>query len=164
MLKWAFYAGGAVLLLVIVVVVVGYLLPVAHVASRGATFRVPPDRVFAAVTEVAKFPEWRTDVKTVEILSEKPLRWREDGSNGVITFEVQERRPPTRLVTRIADPSLPFGGSWTYELTPADGGTRLTITEHGEVYNPVFRFMSRFVFGHAGTIEAFLTALTKRLA
>jgi hypothetical protein len=69
---------------------------------------------------------------------------------------VTERQPPRRLVTRIADQSLPFGGTWTYELTPAGSGTRLTITEHGTVFNPVFRFMSRFVFGHAATIERFL--------
>ena len=90
-------------------------------------------------------------------------RWREHGDNGTITFEIVEARPPARLVRRIADPSLPFGGTWTYELTPHASGTRLTITEAGEVYNPVFRFMSRFVFGHTATMDRFLTDLTARL-
>ena len=85
-----------------------------------------------------------------------PPRWVEHGSNGDIAFESVERDPPRRLVTRIADRSLPFGGTWTYELTPAGSGTRLRITEHGEVFNPVFRFMSRFVFGHTATIDRFL--------
>ena len=48
---------------------------------------------------------------------------------------------------------------WTYELTPADSGTLLTITESGEVYNPIFRFISRFVIGHTGTMEGVLRAL-----
>jgi hypothetical protein len=33
------------------------------------------------------------------------------------------------------------------------------ITERGEVYNPVFRFVSRFIMGHSATASAFLKAL-----
>ena len=60
---------------------------------------------------------------------------------------------------RIADPDLPFGGTWTYELKPDGGGTQLVITERGEVYNPIFRFMSRFVFSHTATMERFVASL-----
>jgi hypothetical protein len=63
------------------------------------------------------------------------------------------------MVTRIADKTLTFGGAWTYELSPQGGGTRLVITEHGEVYNPLFRFMSRFVFGHTATLDRYLADL-----
>jgi hypothetical protein len=41
--------------------------------------------------------------------------------------------------------------------------TQITITERGEVYNPIFRFMSRYVFSHHATIDAYLTALGKKL-
>ena len=44
-------------------------------------------------------------------------------------------------------------------LLESDGATTLTITEEGEIYNPVFRFMSRFIFGYHGTQHAFLKAL-----
>jgi hypothetical protein len=54
---------------------------------------------------------------------------------------------------------LPFGGPWTYELRPEGSATHLTITEHGEVFDPFFRFMSRFVLGHAATMERILTLL-----
>ncbi len=46
---------------------------------------------------------------------------------------------------------------------PAPQGSTLTITEDGEVYNPIFRFMSRFVFGHEATMAAYLSAAEKRL-
>ena len=36
---------------------------------------------------------------------------------------------------------------------------RLTITEDGEVYNPFFRFMSRFVFGQTATLDEFVRNL-----
>jgi hypothetical protein len=68
------------------------------------------------------------------------------------------------VVSRIADRSLPFGGRWTFELSPAPGGTLLRITEDGEVYNPIFRFVSRFVFGHDRTINGYLEDLERHLA
>ena len=42
-------------------------------------------------------------------------------------------------------------------------GSRLSITERGEVYNPIFRALSRFVFGYTGTIESCLEAAKKKL-
>jgi hypothetical protein len=36
------------------------------------------------------------------------------------------------------------------------------ITEKGEVSNVLFRFMSRYVFGHTSTIDSYLTALAKK--
>jgi hypothetical protein len=68
------------------------------------------------------------------------------------------------FVARIADTDLPFGGTWTYELKPEGAGTRVTITERGEVYNPIFRFMSRFVLSQTATMEKYLAALTARAA
>jgi uncharacterized protein YndB with AHSA1/START domain len=156
--------AGAIAVLILLVVAIGYALPQSHVASREATYASPPETVFGALRDVERYPTWRTDVRAVEVLSRTPAsRWREHGSNGTITFEIQEAQPPRRLVSRIADTSLAFGGSWTYVLSPHGSGTRLSITEHGEVYNPVFRFMSRFVFGHTATMEKFLADLGAHL-
>jgi hypothetical protein len=157
------FAAGIVFPIV-ALVAIGYLLPVAHVASSEAHVNRPPDEVFATIADVTRYPEWRSDVSRVQLVAEAPrLRWIESGANGDITFELEERTPPRELRTRIADGSLPFGGRWTYELTPSGSGTHVRITEHGEVYNPLFRVLSRFVFGHTATIEAYLAALTKRL-
>jgi hypothetical protein len=41
-------------------------------------------------------------------------------------------------------------------------GAALRVTEDGEVYNVIFRFMSRFVFGQTGTIERYLKDLGKK--
>ena len=164
MRNWAVYIGGTVAALIVALVIAGYLLPVAHVASVEARFARPPADVFAAIEDVRRYPEWRPDVSRVDVLSESPrVRWKESGSNGDITFELEDRVVPTRLQSRIADPSLPFGGSWTYEVTPSGSGTRVRITERGEVYNPIFRVLSRFVFGHTATMEQFLQNLAGKL-
>jgi hypothetical protein len=66
-------------------------------------------------------------------------------------------------VVRIAETRLPFGGEWTFEISPAADGADLRIHEDGEVYNAIFRFMSRFIFGYYGSIESFLRNLGAKL-
>ena len=164
MLRWVLYAGAGIVLIIAALVVVGYLLPVGHVASAEARLARQPAEVFATIADVTRYPEWRPDLSRVEVLADAPrTRWKESGSNGEITFEVEDATPPARLRARIADRTLPFGGSWTYEVTPSGSGTLVRITEHGEVYNPVFRVLSRFVFGHTATMEQFLRNLERKL-
>jgi uncharacterized protein YndB with AHSA1/START domain len=148
----------------LLVVVTGMLLPKEHTARSHATIDAPPDSVWRVLTDVAAFPTWREDVIRVEMLPSPngQKTWRETGKHGAITFEERAADPPRRLVARIADPSLPFGGSWTYDVVPEAAGSRVTITEDGVVRNPVFRFMSRFVFGHHATQQAYLRALGRR--
>jgi uncharacterized protein YndB with AHSA1/START domain len=164
MKKLLLFLALGLLALVAVVVAIGYALPQDHTASREATFAVPPSTVFDTVADVARYPEWRRDLAKVELLGNEPLRWREHSGGDALTFEATESRRAERFEVRIADASLPFGGTWTYELMPEPAGTRLRITERGEVYNPVFRFLSRFVIGHTATIDTYLADLTRRLA
>jgi len=88
--------------------------------------------------------------------------FREDSANGLITYELLEDIPGARLVTRIVDQDLGYSGSWTYQFSGANGGTRVRITEDGEVPNVLFRFVSRFVFGHTATVDAYLKALGRK--
>jgi len=90
--------------------------------------------------------------------------WREiDAHGNSVTYEAIEETPPFRLITRIADPHLPYGGMWVHEISPEPGGSMLQITENGEIYNPIYRFMSRFVFGYTATIDAAVQALHAKL-
>jgi hypothetical protein len=82
--------------------------------------------------------------------------WIEHTDMGPLPLEVVSEDPPCELVIRIADDDLPFEGTWTYELEETAEGTRLTVREDGEVKNPVFRFMSKFIFGHAASMEHYL--------
>lgn len=156
----------AILLAVVTIVLVaGALLPVGHVATVRARLDAAPTDVWATMTDFHRTAGWRSGIERVERLPDADGHavWRETGRFGPMTFEVAESEPGRRLVLRIADPELPFGGSWTYRLAPADGGTVLTITEDGQVHNPLFRFMSRFVFGHHRTMETYVADLARRL-
>jgi hypothetical protein len=148
----------------LLVVVIGYLLPVKHVATVAARVPATPAQIWGALTDVAAYPKWRGDVTSVEMLpaDSRRVAWREHGKNGAISFGIEQAEPPHRLVTRITDKSLPFGGAWEYVVTPDGAGSRVQITERGEVYNPVFRLVSRFIMGHAATASAYLVALGAR--
>ena len=145
---------------------IGIVLPQAHTATVSARLAAPPDSVWAAMTAVEAFPRWRPGVDTVQRLPDRdglPV-WRETGTHGSMTLAVIAWEPPRRLVTRIADEDLPYGGTWTYELVPDGAGTRVTLTEDGEIYNPAFRFMARFVFGYEGTMRTYLGGLMEKFA
>lgn len=93
------------------------------------------------------------------------LSWREHTEQGVMTFAVEAFEPPRRMVGRIADKNLPFGGAWEYVLAPDatdPGKTRVTITERGYVTNPIFRFVSRFLIGHYSTLDTYLKDLGRK--
>lgn len=170
-MRWVIIA--AVVLVVVVVLVVGVLaigwsLPVKHRATRSARIAARPADVFALIDAPAGFAQWRSGVTRVEVVTTDdagaPLSFREHSGDGAITYDIVERVRDRRLVTRIADAGLPFGGQWTYELEPDGDGTTLRITEDGEVYNPLFRFVSRFVMGHTASIDRYLGDVTRRFA
>jgi polyketide cyclase/dehydrase/lipid transport protein len=163
-MRWIIYLVAALVLLAAVVAIVGAMLPKAHTASRTARIALPPDKLYAVLSNVSEYPAWRTDVKSLERLPDREGRpaWVEETSGMKIPMYFERMDPPSLLVARIADPKLPFGGTWTYRIAPVPGGSDLTITEDGEVYNVIFRFMSRFVFGHYATMDAFLKHLQAR--
>jgi uncharacterized protein YndB with AHSA1/START domain len=156
--------AGGIITLIVVVLLVGALLPRKHLASREITLRQPPSEVYATLRNFASAPKWRPDLERVELLEdvEGRIRFREDSKNGRITYELLEENPPEKLVTRIVDVDLGYSGTWTYSLSPNEQGTRVRITEEGDVPNVIFRVMSRFVFGHTATMDAYLGALARK--
>lgn len=159
--RWSIRAAVFLAVLLLTMAAFGWMLPVGHVASGSAVIGAPAEVVFARVADVPAYPSWWSEVSRVEPLTpvDGRARYREHMRTGAVVFEVVERVPPVRFVSRIADPEQPFGGTWTFELAPADGGTRVTITERGEVYNPLFRFLSHYVFSQTATLDGCLAAL-----
>jgi uncharacterized protein YndB with AHSA1/START domain len=164
MVSWLLRIVIGLVVIIAIVVIAGYSLPKGHTASRTAHLPAPPEKVWATITDFQSFPAWRKDVKSVTVLpTENGKRsWREDGKNGVVTYAADAWEPPSHFVARIADTGLPYGGSWVYSISPNATGSTITITENGEVHNPVFRVVSRFM-SQTATIDAYLSALANKL-
>jgi hypothetical protein len=161
-MKWVLFGVGGIVALIAAMAAIGAMLPRGHRATRRARFKQKPEAIYAVLSGP---PDWRSDLKEFGDLPDKEGRkqWWELSQGQKITYELVEDLPPKRRVTRIADKSLPFGGTWTLEIVPeGDGGAALRVTEDGEVYNVIFRFMSRFIFGQTGTIERFLKDLGRK--
>jgi hypothetical protein len=154
-------AATVLIALVLCVVAIGAFLPKHHLASRSAAYRATPEQLFALI---AGTQAWRTGVTHSEIVSDADGRelLRETARDGqTITYEVLDRMPPTSLKRRIVTENLPYSGTWTYSLQPQGQLTIVRITEDGQVYSPVFRFVSRFILGPTSTLDAYLRALGK---
>jgi uncharacterized protein YndB with AHSA1/START domain len=161
-MRWIFRILGIIVALALCVVAIGAALPRQHVVSRQAIYHQPAEAIWQAIMDYEKFPTWIRGVARVETFQSPDGHpgWTEILSSGMkIPLEVTDAAPPRRLVTRIADPKLPWGGTWTTEITPAPDGSVMRITEDGYVNNPVFRFMSRFVFGYTDTLDSYMKSL-----
>lgn len=153
-MTWYWYVVIAAVLVVAAVYLTGWLLPAKHSATRTTDIASPPETVFAKIADFEKRPSWRKDLKKVTV--EPGGRFVTEDS---LRYEIIENIAPRRLVTRIADDTLEFGGTWTIEVAAVPGGSRVTVREDGFVKSPVFRFFSRFVFGHTKTMDDFLKDL-----
>ena len=165
MMKWLARIVVVLLVAGIAVFLVGIALPQNHTASRTTHLSAPPERVWATITDVAAFPSWRSEVESVAQLPPRDgkMVWREISKHqNELTYEAETSVPPSHLVTRIVDKGLPFGGSWDYLISPDGTGSKITITENGEIYNPAFRVVSR-VMGQTASIDAYLMSLAPRL-
>jgi len=118
--------------------IVGAMLPVEHVTTRTVLINKHPRFVWEALAEVEQ------DLEDVRVL-------------------VVEEEPPTRRVIKVAGRNLGFGGTWETTLVREGLQTRVTITERGEVHNPVFRFLFEYAFGYDVAIVAALTDLGRHL-
>ena len=165
-MRYVLIAIGVLVAIVLCVVLVGWMLPKHHRATIGRAYVGTPPALYALINDVRAYPSWRTGLTKVDVLADASgrLRWRETTKgNGPITYVMEETVPNQKLVARIADTNLPFGGAWTYEIAPiGTNGVGLSITEDGDVYNPIFRFVSRFIMGHTATIERYLDDVEKR--
>lgn len=142
---------------------IGMVIPPEHVASRSARFAAAPDTLWAVLGDLSGYARWAPDVKDVTRLADqngRPVYALEGKWPMPLAIEVSE--PPRRMVTRIADSELPFGGTWTWEIARDGRGSRVTVTERGEIKLPPLRAAARFVFGYSATLDAYLLALGRR--
>ena len=147
------------------VTAIGWTLPAEHRITREAELPHGPDTVWAAISDLSALPAWMPGIRRVHRLDaiEGRERWVYETAEGDMTIEVVTRSAPTELTIRSVSSDLAFGGTWTHRISPARAGSLLSITEHGWISNPYFRFMYRYVFAHATTPDEAVAALKRHL-
>ena len=116
-------------------ILAAYAIPEDHVMAVSREYDAPPERIYGAIIET-----------------------------GRMLFA--ENIPNQRLVTADAGAGgKGYSGTWTFDIKPTPSGSRLTITERGRVFNPLFRLIGKYVIGYDRTIRNYQrdleTALSK---
>ncbi|HZM01164.1 MAG TPA: SRPBCC family protein [Planctomycetota bacterium] len=164
-MKRVLQIAAGLLVAVAVVAVYGTTLPPRHAAASMARYRQSPEALWAAVADFPGLATWRTGVTGVERLPDRDGQpvWLVHGEGESMPLVVVESEPSRWLKTLIPpDAGLPFGGTWAWQLSPADQGTVVTIIEDGEIYNPLFRALAHLVFGYHATLDEYLRDLGRK--
>ncbi len=164
MKTWIAIVAGGLLLLAAGAWFAGSRLPVGHTASVTIDLPHPRESVWAVVTDFAATPSWFSGVRSsvrVADIDGRPA-WREDFDGFEVVMETRAAAAPGHLERVVHAGNAGFRGSWTWHLDSTATGTRLTITERGEVDNPLFRLMMSFG-DPAATARQYADALERRL-
>ena len=127
-----------------------------------------PERVFKVLTDAEAYPRWVVGAKQIRAVD---AGWPAPGTAfhhsvgaGPASLDdattVVELDSPRRMVLK--GRARPLGTmAIVLDVRRAGDDTEITITENGEVYNPIFKFVSRFIIGHYGSIDDYLEGLKK---
>ena len=164
-MKWILIIVGSLLALALGVTLIGMLMPRTHRASSRIALRQPADTVWVVVRGVDRVASfWPTMKKSARLADRDGHEvWQQTMSDGsAMMIEVVESDPPRQFKTVIVAPEgAPFGGSWTYQIEPAAGGSQVTVTEDGWVAVPPFRVFARMM-GYHTTLDSYLKALGRK--
>jgi uncharacterized protein YndB with AHSA1/START domain len=124
----------------------------------------PPEKVFAACTDLAGQPERISGIDSIEVLTEGPVgegtRFRETrivfGKQATEEMEIAEFDPPRRFVLTCES----FGTAYTteYRFDPDGDGTRLVLTMHARPVTMVAKLMTPMAGMMRRTMEKCLRA------
>ncbi|QSA98797.1 SRPBCC family protein [Methylococcus sp. EFPC2] len=154
-----------VLALFLTAILIGMRLPKTHAAASRIRLPVPPERVFAVITDFEAYPLWRPGLDRVESGPELDglPSWYEFCTRDLrVQFRVTAWQPPHHLRTRLVADELPLSGAWDYDLAREDcGGTVLTITGRDKIHHPLLRFFTRYFLSYHGAMDIYLIALAR---
>ncbi|HMN41972.1 MAG TPA: SRPBCC family protein [Phycisphaerales bacterium] len=146
-------AGLAALLGAFVLVMreIGKKIPLEHQAMSMIEIHAPIEKVFDAIADVQKHPEWSKGVSRVDVLPDhngmQTVRMRQ-GHNSFVLVRTRFE-PPTLLERTISDDRGPFSGTWLYKLKRTGGEVcEVRLTETGKVPWPAARAMMKYIFGY----------------
>jgi len=163
-MKWLLYVVVFIVLVIGVTYLIGVVLPAKTTISRSIILQQAPEAIFAVLADVPRIAEWNRNTEKVEMMP--PVEGKEATKQTfkggmVMTIITAESAPPHHLVRQMGDDGGPFVGSWSYEISPADGGARVVLTEVAEFKNPLFRVMTR-IFGQTKYMDEHLEDLAKK--
>ena len=163
---WILYITILGALTIMVLTVLSKRLPRDHNVTRISYFNRSPAEIWRTISDFSSQVEWRRDLESAERLPPRSGRelWIETDKRGQrLVLETIETIPHRRLVRRVADNNPEFSKTWAIDIREVGEVTAFSITESGQINNPFFRFLSKFIIGQKTTTDRYLIALGNKL-
>ena len=152
-MKWVLYPAGSLVVLVAAAFAYGMTRPEEIKIALSMDIAAPPEKVFPLMADPREVQKWYPAIEKVEILQEKPFRYRVlmDGQWG--TMEAVEVDAPRRLVTKSVGETMGISGVWDFTVSPlvtAQGtGSKVQEIVTFRIGNPMMRTMVSMMDGTA---------------
>lgn len=123
----------------------GSTIPEGHTVSGSEVIKADIDDVFAMQSNVQEYPKWHdlvAEIKDYKENEDGTASWTEiwkDGNEFGMKRTAYVRNKIIRV--EIEDRAEVFNGSWTFDFEEVEGGTKVTITENGNIPNNFIRGM-----------------------
>lgn len=137
---WILFVMGAIAAVVIALLVGGLVTPREYTVTRSALLPFAPEQVWSALQTI--------------IAASGQLELREEPSSDAV---------PSRITARLIADDQSDVGAWTWTLLQEDAATRVTLTEHGDIANPIARIVRAQLGGHHKNVERHLQELEAQL-
>ena len=163
---WIARILAVVALIAVLMYGVGLLIPAERSVSKTTIIDAPPSRVFQTMTEIERHPQWRSDVRNVQIESRDKLwAWNETRDDGAVVHIEERVKDPTKRYEIEFHDSSGVHGSWVAEFEASnEDRTKLTCTETRIIDQPFFR-LPALVMSNGGTdIDVYLGDLNREAA
>ncbi|BDA80518.1 polyketide cyclase [Leptospira kobayashii] len=156
-LKFSIALSLILLLLVGLFLGIGFFQNPKFEGTKSEAIGASKEEIWKYITDINDLPNRRKEVLKVEVLEKDdttiPKLWKEHTDmGGYMTFERGETIPNKKIEIILADSSFKMRGSWTYEISEANGYSKLSITERSEINSPVVRG-AYFLAGRDSTLK-----------
>lgn len=154
-----------VLIITAVLYVVGMMLPRAYQAKRSDHIDATPSQVWSIMINHLQEKDWRNDLAEVEKLPSRQGRpvWKEiRRDRKPVVLQTVESEAAKLLVREIIE-NKEIGGTYRFELEPAETGCRLTVTHHALVFKPFARLKTFLFAKRTEFVDRYLNDLKQRV-
>lgn len=145
---------------------IGFVSPEDDTFNKSKSYHVSNEVLWNLITDIEKYPEWKPNVSSVDILgynAEGKLYWRENLKDGgsqefVIDYQVK----PVSLQIKQVDKDQAITKTRLFEINTHNNSTILTVKDTLKIKKPFLRYRHRFVDPSLESeIDYFLLALNE---
>ena len=149
--RWVMRLVFLIVGLIVGVGIIGTQLAPGYGSSAERGFAdLPPAELWSLLQDYETFP--MTSGPVIRVVKRADVNglpsWEEQIRGATIVVTTEALEPPVRLVRTLADQDSPMTTRWTFEITPSESGSKLAITEQGQIpggswVSPWLRIMVR---------------------